>query len=316
MIDKVQSLTSHIPVLLNEVIRWLRPELGGQFLDCTFGGGGHSRAFLSAGEKIFVYAIDRDPAAKDRAREFSLRYPNFRFYQMNFSETGNLQLPPLNGILMDLGVSSFQLSDDSRGFSFRGHALLDMRMDNSKGMMAGEFLCTADEQDLVIAVRDYGEEKQWKKIVQAILKNRGIKDLRYADVFARLVSSCIPAGEPRHVHPATKTFQGIRIFINDELHALEMALPVMFDKLTKGGRLAVISFHSLEDRIVKRFFNQMAGKAVDKFDSSYQQDRIVYGNILTKKPDTPDESEINNNPSARSAKLRVLEKTCSTTEAT
>ncbi|MDR1413627.1 MAG: 16S rRNA (cytosine(1402)-N(4))-methyltransferase RsmH [Puniceicoccales bacterium] len=308
MINKTQLLPSHCPVLPAEVVKWLSPAAGGQFLDCTFGGGGHGEALFQSAEKIFLYGIDCDPSAKKRAQEFSLRHANFRFYQINFSEAECLHLPPLNGVLMDLGVSSFQLDGEDRGFSFKCHTPLDMRMDNSKGITAEKFLQTADESDLVTAIRDYGEEEQWKKIVKTIVANRTNPDICYADTFAKLVASCYPKGGYGKIHPATKTFQGLRIFINNELHALETALPIMFDKLAIGGRLAVISFHSLEDRIVKRFFNQMAGKSIDRFDSQSQQDRVAYGNILTKSPVTPTEMEIGRNPRSRSAKLRVLEK--------
>ncbi|MDR2737496.1 MAG: 16S rRNA (cytosine(1402)-N(4))-methyltransferase RsmH [Puniceicoccales bacterium] len=308
MTEQKQLLTCHRPVLLEAVMEWLRPARGGKFLDCTFGGGGHSAAILQANGGNFVYAIDCDPDAKKRAQEFSLCHGNFRFYQMNFAESHCLQLPPLDGILMDLGLSSFQLDSDWRGFSFKHHTTLDMRMDNRQGISAAEFLQTASERDLITAIRDYGEEEQWKKIVRAILENRANRTTFYADTLAKIIANCVSKRDQHGIHPATKTFQGIRIFINDELRAIEMALPALFDKLAIGGRLAVISFHSLEDRIVKRFFNQMAGKATDKTDSRPQQDRIVFGTILTKKPLSPSDAEIGDNHRSRSAKLRVLEK--------
>jgi 16S rRNA (cytosine1402-N4)-methyltransferase len=227
---------------------------------------------------------------------------------MNFAEARCLQLPALDGILMDLGISSFQLDCDWRGISFRYHTPLDMRMDNDRGISAEEFLRTASEHDLIVAIRDYGEEKNWKKIVRTILENRKDSTMFYGDTFAKIIANCIAKKDPRRIHPATKTFQGVRIFVNDELRSLEMALPIMFDKLAIGGRLAVISFHSLEDRIVKKFFNQMAGKAIDRFDASPKQDRLTFGNILTKKPLSPGDDEIRYNPRSRSAKLRVLEK--------
>lgn len=308
MIGETQLSLSHCSVFLNDVIKWLNSSKGGEFLDCTFGGGGHSEALLRANEKNFVYAIDRDPSAKQRAQKLSLTHSNFRFYQVNFSEVGCLHMPPLDGIVMDLGVSSFQLDDENRGFSFKYHTPLDMRMDNGRGITAVDFLYRASERELITAIRDYGEEEYWKKIISTILDNRKNPDMKYADSFAKIVSDCIPKKKGQKIHPATKTFQGIRIFINDELGSLEAALPILFDKLATGGRLAVISFHSLEDKIVKRFFNQMAGKAIDKFDSQPQQDRVSYANILTKKPITSDETEVDHNPRSRSAKLRILEK--------
>ncbi|MDR3144040.1 MAG: 16S rRNA (cytosine(1402)-N(4))-methyltransferase RsmH [Puniceicoccales bacterium] len=308
MMQRAQLTESHCPVLSDEVIGLLNAHNGGKFLDCTFGGGGHSEAMLHANGENFVYAIDCDPDAKKRAQEFSLRHKNFRFYRINFVEVQCLPLPPLSGILMDLGVSSFQLDEEWRGFSFKFHAPLDMRMDNGSGITAEKFLRTADERDLTTAIRDYGEEEQWKKIVRAIVENRTSDAMGHGDTFAKFVANCIGKPQPSGIHPATKVFHGIRIFINDELNSLEAALPAMFDKLAVGGRLAVISFHSLEDRIVKRFFNAVAGKAIDRFDGRSHMDRVAYGNIVTKSPVTPSGREVENNPRSRSAKLRVIEK--------
>lgn len=306
-----QSNFSHCPVMLDESLSWLNARSGGIFLDCTFGGGGHSSGMLSANENNFVHALDRDPMAEHRANDVALRYKNFAFYRSNFADIADLQLPEFNGILMDLGVSSFQLDDALRGFSFKHHSPLDMRMDNSSGITAEQFLRYATEQELVVAIRDYGEEIFWKNIVKTIIDHRHDGALSYADTFADLIVRNLPKKHQK-IHPATKVFQGIRIFINDELRSIERALPLIFQRLAIGGRLVVISFHSLEDRIIKRFFNKMAGKSVDRYDSTYQQNRMSYGNILTKKPVLPTEFEINRNPRSRSAKLRVLEKTKNT----
>ena len=300
---------SHIPVLIDETVAFLDASKGGTFLDCTFGGGGHTQAILEANQQNFVYAIDCDPAAKLRAQEFSTNHKNFRFYQINFADVSCIQLPQFSGILIDLGVSSFQLDDEKRGFSFKYHVPMDMRLDNSKNQTASEFIKYASERDLVTAIRDYGEEENWRKIVTMILSYRKNDDVIYADTLANKIADCTPAHRRHKIHPATKTFQGIRIFINDELKNIENALPALFDKLLIGGRLAVISFHSLEDRIVKKFFNKMAGKSIDKFDSRPQQERKSYASILTKKPFSPNENEICRNVRSRSAKLRVLAKT-------
>ncbi len=306
-----QSNFSHCPVMLDESLSWLNARSGGIFLDCTFGGGGHSSGILSANENNFVHALDRDPMAEHRANDVALRCKNFAFYRSNFADIADLQLPEFNGVLMDLGVSSFQLDDALRGFSFKHHSPLDMRMDNSSGITAEQFLRYATEQELVVAIRDYGEEIFWKNIVKTIIDHRHDGALSYADTFADLIVRNLPKKHQK-IHPATKVFQGIRIFINDELRSIERALPLIFQRLAIGGRLVVISFHSLEDRIIKRFFNKMAGKSVDRYDSTYQQNRMSYGNILTKKPLLPTEFEINRNPRSRSAKLRVLEKTKNT----
>ena len=311
MSDNEQSNFSHCPVMLDESLGWLKARNGGIFLDCTFGGGGHACGILSANENNFVHALDRDPMAKSRANDIASHYKNFAFHHSNFADIADLQLPEFDGILMDLGVSSFQLDDALRGFSFKHHSPLDMRMDNSSGITAEQFLRHATEQELITAIRDYGEESYWKNIVKTIMDHRNDDALSHADTFADLIVRNLPKKHQK-IHPATKVFQGIRIFVNDELRAIESALPIMFEKLAIGGRLVVISFHSLEDRIIKRFFNKMAGKSVDRYDSTYQQNRVSYGNILTKKPVLPTELEINRNPRSRSAKLRVLEKTKNT----
>lgn len=306
-----QSNLTHCPVMLDEALNWLKADCGGVFLDCTFGGGGHTKGILSANENNFVHALDRDPMAEERANDILSCFKNFKFYRSNFADIVDLQLPHFTGILMDLGVSSFQLDDALRGFSFNHHSPLDMRMDNSSGMTAEQFLRHATEQELITAIRDYGEESFWKNVVKTIIDHRNDDALSYADTFADLIVRNLPKKHQK-IHPATKVFQGIRIFVNDELRAIESALPIMFQKLAIGGRLVVISFHSLEDRITKRFFNKMAGKSVDRYDNTYQQDRVSYGNILTKKPVLPTDLEINRNPRSRSAKLRVLEKTKNT----
>ena len=304
-----EEINIHIPVLLNEVIESLCLPKKSRFLDCTFGGGGHSGAILEKCSQSVVYAIDRDFDAILRAESLKQKFgQRVFFYSMNFSNIANLCLPPLDGILMDLGVSSFQLDSKRRGFSFKYHAPLDMRMDITSGMTASQFLNTATEQQLIHAVRDLGEEKNWKKVIHAILNNRGSDKLLYSDSFADLVSRSIGTFGHARINPATKTFQGIRIAINSELEALAQALPLLFEKLAIGGRLAVISFHSLEDRIVKQFFKKVAGRAVDNRDFEPTQYKEELAKILTNKPIVPNSEEISANPRSRSAKLRILER--------
>ncbi|MDR0679686.1 MAG: 16S rRNA (cytosine(1402)-N(4))-methyltransferase RsmH [Puniceicoccales bacterium] len=302
-------LNSHQPVLLKEAMEALCANKGGKFLDCTFGGGGHTSAILDSSDENFVYAIDCDPQAKERANALQQKYAGrFAFCNINFTEADNMYLSPLDGILMDLGVSSFQLDDKARGFSFREHTKLDMRMDNSSGQTATEFLNTATKDELVEALRDFGEEENWKKITSLIIGNRGKDTLAYCDLFANLIAVNVSDRGKGRIHPATKTFQGIRIAINGELNALLKALPVLFEKLCLGGRLVVISFHSLEDRIVKQFFRRMAGQAVNRADNEPAQLKEKFAKILTTKPVVPGENEINLNPRSRSAKMRVLER--------
>lgn len=301
---------SHIPVLLAETLSALAPRDGGNYLDCTFGGGGHSRAILEKiGNNGTLSAIDRDPAARDRAEIFKKEFgERFRFYPFAFSRIDEIPDAPFDGILMDIGVSSFQLDDDSRGFSFRKEARVDMRMDTENGISAAEFLETATREQLVEAVRDYGEEPHWKRVVDAIINARGSGKLLTTTVLASLIEEAVGKRRGEKIHPATRTFQGIRIAVNDELGELQRALPKAFSALKSGGVLAVISFHSLEDRIVKRFFNEVCGKPRDRFDSRPQDERSRQAELVFRKSVRPSESEISANPRSRSSKLRAIRK--------
>lgn len=304
------SAQKHIPVLLEETLTALAPRGGGNYLDCTFGGGGHSRAILErAGGNATLSAIDRDPAAFPRAetvmKDFGGR---FRFYAMPFSRLDEIPGAPFDGVLMDVGVSSFQLDDDSRGFSFRKEARADMRMDATSGIGAVEFLETAPRERLIEAVRDFGEEPRWRRIVEALLNARGTGTLSTTTSLAALIESAVGRRAGEKIHPATRAFQGIRIAVNDELGELRRALPKAFSALKPGGVLAVISFHSLEDRIVKRFFNEVCGRPVDRADSRPQDERSREAEALTRKAVRPSEAEVARNPRSRSARLRAVRK--------
>lgn len=303
-------MSGHISVLLNECVAMLSPREGGSYLDCTFGGGGHSRAILKAAPGVRLTAFDADPEAAPRAAAMKEIYGDrFRFIDGNFEQLERAGTG-YDGILMDLGVSSFQLDDAARGFSFRNDAPADMRLDPRKGVSAAEFLETAAERDLVKAVRDYGEEDAWKRVVRAIIDARGTGRLSRTASLASLVESAIPRrpGPPPRIHPATLTFQGIRIFVNDEIGVIERAVPKAFKALAPGGTLAVISFHSLEDRPVKRYFNEICGKPIDSNDSRNQDERIRLAEAVTRKPVAPSEAECSANPRSRSAKLRGVRK--------
>jgi 16S rRNA (cytosine1402-N4)-methyltransferase len=215
-----------------------------------------------------------------------------------------------DGILFDFGLSSFQLDQTERGFSFRFDAPLDMRMNPTAGISAAEFLETADEEGLVRAVRNYGEEKRWRRVVQAIIAARGTGRLQRTGSFAELVAEAVgptPRGR-KAVNPATRTFQGIRVEVNDELSAIERGLPAAFDRLSPGGVLAAISFHSLEDRIVKRFCRKMAGRPEHTNDYRTMDERHVQAKMISTRPILPTEAEIKMNPRSRSARLRAIRK--------
>jgi 16S rRNA (cytosine1402-N4)-methyltransferase len=304
-------IPGHQPVLLREVIGFLSPVSGGRYLDCTFGGGGHSRAILEAAYDVEVVALDRDPEAASRAEELVAGYPGkFALKILNFADLAAVAQAGFDGILFDFGLSSFQIDDPERGFSFRSDGPADMRMDRRSGVPAAQWLETATEEMLVAAVRDLGEEPHWRRIVRALLAARRTGALARTSSLAEIISQAIPARD-RHtsrIHPATRSFQGLRIALNNEIGAIQVALHAAFEALRPSGVLCAISFHSLEDRPVKQYFRRLCGQPENADDSTPQDLRTRSAEALTGRPVVPSDEEIDANPRSRSAKLRAIRK--------
>ena len=302
-------MEGHTPVLKTEILRVFR-DICGTVLDGTFGGGGHSEALLKQNPSLSVVATDTDPDAAERSKLLKSKFPmRFEFFQMNFSEISNLHRS-FNGILLDLGVSSFQLETPKRGFSFRYEGSLDMRMNPNIGQSARDFLKKASPEALTQAIRVYGEEPQWRSVVHAVLQHRERECWETTTDFVSFLEryALIAKSKKPGLHSATRVFQGLRIAVNDELHHLERGLKAAFECLNSNGLLAVITFHSLEDRITKHRFYDWCGRSLNREDSQPRQLKTVRAVLLTRKPITATEMEISTNFRSRSAKLRILKK--------
>lgn len=307
----------HQPVLQEEVIRFLLPKAGGVYLDGTLGGGGHAGLIAECcipGNGMLI-GIDQDQEALRAAEERLAGYGSgVLLVHGNFSESAQyldaLEVETLDGFILDLGVSSHQLDSAGRGFSFQQDAPLDMRMDTSRGDTAADLLNSLPEQDLERIIKNYGEERWAKRIAAFIVKARVTKPVNSTLQLVDVIKGAIPKAKwEERIHPATRTFQALRIAVNNELENLEKGLRSALDHLKPGGRGLVISFHSLEDRIVKRIFREYAAGCICPRHIPV----CVCGNqprvrILTRKPVMASNAEISMNPRARSAKLRAVEK--------
>jgi 16S rRNA (cytosine1402-N4)-methyltransferase len=307
-------VAGHEPVLVGAVVDYLLPALeqGGIVVDATFGRGGHARSLLSAAPEAQLVGIDRDPAAlHEGVSDLGSFEDRLRLVRDDFENLAavleRLGIASVRGVLFDLGVSSPQLDEASRGFSFRNDGPLDMRMDPGQELSAATVVNEYPEADLVRVIRDYGEERFATRVARSIIRNRPVA--KTGDL-AEIVKAAIPAATRRTGgHPARRTFQAIRIEVNRELDALERALPEAIDALEPGGRVAVISYHSLEDRIVKRTFAEAANGCTCPPDFPV----CVCGaeaqiRILTRRPVRPPAEESERNPRASSARLRVAER--------
>jgi 16S rRNA (cytosine1402-N4)-methyltransferase len=289
---------SHMPVMKDELLSLLSPKPGCSYMDCTVGIGGHAEAIMEAvkGNALLI-GIDKDPESIELARERLSRFgENVKLFHGDFRDLRRISemagVNGFDGVVFDLGISSFQLDNPERGFSFRLEGPLDMRMDRSSPFTAFDVVNGYPERKLFEVIRDYGEERWARRIAKAICREREKGPIRTTLQLARIIEEAVP-GRWRHgrIHPATRTFQAIRIEVNGELKGLGDAIRDAVDLLLPGGRICVISFHSLEDRIVKNAFKDISSLT-----------------ILTKKPLRPKKEEVDRNPRCRSARLRAAEK--------
>lgn len=307
-------MMSHIPVLLPEVVKALGPHEGGIYVDGTFGAGGYSRGILAASPGARVFAVDRDPAAAAIARELTENFPErFAFFAGRFGDMDAI-LPPelpgrVNGLCLDVGVSSMQIDRPERGFSFRNEGPLDMRMEG-RGPSAADLVNTLAEDELADLIHDFGEERAARRVAAAIVRTRADKPFTTTLELAGAVRSAVRPGKDG-IDPATRTFQALRIAVNDELGELERALHAAERLLARGGVLAVVTFHSLEDRIVKRFIDAKSGRTAMPSRHAPPPPAAARPTFAAtvRRPAVASDAEVRLNPRARSAKLRVAVRT-------
>ena len=304
----------HIPVLLEECISGLNIKEDGIYVDGTLGGAGHSKKILeNLSSKGILIGIDRDQEALRVVQERLKDYKNIKYVHGNHDQIKeileNLEIDGVDGILLDLGVSSYQLDEASRGFSYMQDALLDMRMDKTSSLTAEYIVNNYSEEKLANIIFDYGEEKFSRKIANRICEYRKNKKIETTKELTSIIEQAIPGFAKKERHPAKRTFQAIRIEVNNEIEPLYNTIKDCIDVLNSKGRLCVITFHSLEDRAVKNAFADAGGKCTCPGDLPYCVCGYKsLGKVVTKKPILPTEEEMNQNSRSRSAKLRIFEK--------
>jgi 16S rRNA (cytosine1402-N4)-methyltransferase len=295
-------------VLVAQAVSLMQPTSGGVYVDCTVGLGGHTEALLNAGAGR-VIGLDRDPAALAAARPRLVWFGDrVELVHADYRElpgvVGDRAAAGVDGALVDLGVSSLQLDDPERGFSFRQDGPLDMRMNPSTGSSAADLLRTADESVLADVIFRFGEERHARRIARAIVRARADQPLTRTAQLASVIRRAAGGRGWQRIDPATRTFQALRIWVNDELEGLEAFIDAAVGALNAGGRLVMIAFQSLEDRVVKHTFRRLAAPP-DGADGAEPRPRVT---LLTRKPIVPDEDEVRRNPRSRSARLRAVEK--------
>jgi 16S rRNA (cytosine1402-N4)-methyltransferase len=290
---------THVPVMTAEVVQFLQPERGGVFVDCTLGLGGHARALLAAGAARII-GLDRDEDALAGARAALAPFGDrAEFVHADYRDLESVldsrHIPAIDGALADLGISSLQLDSAGRGFSFQRDEPLDMRMDRSQGDTAADLVARSSERELADVIFRYGEERFSRRIARAIVDARRETPVATTGRLAAIVRRAIPRRGPARIDPATRTFQALRIWVNRELDGLDRFVETAMARLRQGARLVVITFHSLEDRIVKHTLRALESRGAGV-------------KVLTKKPLVPRDDEVRDNPRARSAKLRAAER--------
>jgi 16S rRNA (cytosine1402-N4)-methyltransferase len=304
-------MSGHAPVMLAEVLAALNAQDGETIVDGTFGGGGYTRAILATAD-CKVIGLDRDPDAIIRGKELELEMgERFEIVETQFSKMDTLQ-GPVDAVVLDIGVSSFQIDQAERGFSFMHDGPLDMRMGGdspNSGPSAADVAAQLSEDELTKIFQTYGEEREARRVARAMVNDRVATPYLRTGELAGLCSRVIGRKSPDQIHPATRVFQALRIYVNDELGELEMALAAAETILREGGRLVVVTFHSLEDRVVKTFFNERSKEASGSRHTPINSGPAPTFTLITRKPVVASDNEIATNPRARSAKLRAAIRT-------